>query len=195
MKIYSVWLWLVFWLSGCTVLPDTLPQAAHEKTYRFSPAKDMQFNGKSFYQAKILDLGEMVRYIYHPTDDRIRGEKIVLFFDNNTRNMSLQQRLTLRQHSYQQSNNTLAELKIDDHILYSKLIYRPSQQFDDWGIALTKGKHIADCGFIEFQYSYGLKAKKQPTDKEQAFLAHYIYPTAQRRFEQLQQQPWQWQCQ
>ena len=107
--------------------------------------------------------------------------------------MSLQQRKELRQRSYQRSANTLAELNIRDQTLYSTVIYRPSAQYNYWGVEVTKGKDLNQCVFVEFQYAYAVIAKKTGGD-EKAFLNSQVYPYARQSQQQLQQQPWLWQC-
>ncbi|WP_152596691.1 hypothetical protein [Chelonobacter oris] len=165
-----------------------------KQTPSFQATEQIAFNGKTFALAKTADLTEMVRYIYNPNGDSASREKVTLFFDRNRHNLSLSQRLSLRQRSYRQSADTLAELTIDDKTLYSTVIYRPSRQFAYWGVEVTKGKNIADCGFLEFQYSYGVNGKKQSPNAETAFLAKIIYPAARQYRQHLQQQPWLWQC-
>lgn len=189
-KRYFWLLPLIVWLSGCTVEPATV-----ENPLTFQPDSKVRFNGKTFQRGKTLDLIEMVRYVYNPNGDSTSREKVTLFFDKNKQGLSLQQRLELRQRSYQQSENTLADLNIDQQTLYSMLIYRPSRQFSDWGVELSKGKNIDQCGFLEFQYSYSVNGKAQPKAQEAAFLARKIYPRARQHLTRLQQQPWQWQCQ
>lgn len=171
--------------SGCSSI---------EPSKTFQAQENITFNGKTFQRSKSVDLVEMVRYAYHPNGNSSSREKVVLFFDRNKQDLSLQQRLQLRQKSYQQSDNTLAEMAIADDILYSQLVYRPSERFAYWGVELAKGKNLEDCGFLEFQYSYGVNGKKQKQAKENAFLQQRIYPQARKILQQLQQQPWTWQC-
>ncbi|MGV6987448.1 hypothetical protein ACWA5Z_00320 [Testudinibacter sp. P80/BLE/0925] len=165
-----------------------------EQSKTFQAPEKIKFNGKTFQRGKSVDLVEMVRYVYHPNGNSGSREKAVLFFDRNKQELSLRQRLELRQKSYQQSDNTLAEMSITDETLYSQLVYRPSERFAYWGVELAKGRNMADCGFLEFQYSYGVNAKPQAKAKEQAFLQRQIYPKAHKILQQLQQQPWTWQC-
>ncbi|SMB83453.1 hypothetical protein SAMN05660772_00585 [Pasteurella testudinis DSM 23072] len=168
--------------------------SATEPSKTFRASEKVTFNGKTFQRGKMLDLVEMVRYVYNPNGDGSSREKVVLFFDRNQYGLSLQQRLELRQKSYQQSDNTLAEMTITDDTLYSQLVYRPSERFAYWGVEVAKGRNMADCGFLEFQYSYGVNGEKQAKAKENAFLQQRVYPKAHKILQQLQQQPWIWQC-
>ncbi|MBE2895814.1 hypothetical protein HPC38_02830 [Pasteurellaceae bacterium HPA106] len=175
-------------LTACTTtVPPKAPIGQNPNSQRFVPPSAVHVMGKTFVRGKTVDLIEMQKYRYTTTANGVLKEKVSLFFDQNRRTMSLQQRLALRQHSYQRSH-TWADLHIADHHLYSTVIYRPSAQYRNYGVELTKGKNIAKCGYLELQYSYAVA----PTSASQ--LEREIIPQARMAMDQLQRQPLTWAC-
>lgn len=194
MKRYSLAIIMAFLLAGCST---TEQKTTVSRSQTFHPVSEVRFNDTNFQRGKTVDLIEMVKYVYTPktksSSETVSRQKVTLFYDKNIRDMSLQQRMELRQRSYQRSGNTLAELNIRDQTLYSTVIYRPSAQYNYWGVEVTKGKDMNQCGFVEFQYAYAVTAKKTGSD-EKTFLNSQVYPYARQSLQQLQQQPWLWQC-
>ncbi|MBE2894809.1 hypothetical protein [Spirabiliibacterium falconis] len=182
-----------FFLSACSTTSSIDKQQGNANSARlhFLPPSQLTFANKTFVRGKTVDLIEMQKYVYRPTTKGVLKEKVTLFFDQNRRNMSLQQRLALRQRSYQRSH-TQADLHLADESLYSTVIYRPSQQFRTWGVEVTKGRNIAKCGFLEVQYSYALNPNRTVSDA--TVVQQTIAPYAHHIMQQLKRQPWQWRC-
>ncbi|MBV7388016.1 hypothetical protein KRX11_05045 [Pasteurellaceae bacterium TAE3-ERU1] len=174
-------------LSACTSAPQKGSAPHNPNSQRFVPPAAVDVFGKHYVRGKTVDLIEMQKHRYSPTAKGVLKEKVTLFFDQNRRAMSLQQRLALRQRSYQRSH-TWADLAIADNHLYSTVIYRPSAQYRNYGVELTKGKNIAKCGYLELQYSYAMA----PTSASQ--LEREIIPQARAGMAQLQRQPLTWAC-
>ncbi|TNH02586.1 hypothetical protein FHQ26_07315 [Testudinibacter sp. TR-2022] len=187
---------LVVLLAGCVTRPSVTTPTTPDNSKVFRSASEVVLDGKTFVPSKTVDLIEMVKYVYEPkagTKGTLSREKVILFFDKNLRNISLQQRMELRQRSYQHSENSIAELSIQDNVLYSTVIYRPSAQYDYWGVEVAKGRELSGCGFLELQYAYA-QNKSKVTNDEKVFLNNQIYPNARQYLHKLQQQPWLWQC-
>ena len=115
MKRYSLAIIMAFLLAGCST---TEQKTTVSRSQTFHPVSEVRFNDTNFQRGKTVDLIEMVKYVYTPktksSSETVSRQKVTLFYDKNIRDMTLQQRMELRQRSYQRSANTLAELNIQD---------------------------------------------------------------------------------
>lgn len=185
MKKFTLFILL---LTGCTQLqpPKQL----------FTP-QAINYNDKDYYLVNENDLGSIVRYFYvgkgkSPTNWQT---SIELLLDRNQQR-SFADRIALRQKTYSQQDITDFDTYESEGYLYSYVIYPPTQQNPNWQIDVAKGKNIQSCGFVQYQYSLKLaKTKKLLNMNEQRLHAYFKKYAVDKELHQLQQLPWQWECQ
>ncbi|HBO37784.1 MAG TPA: 6-phosphofructokinase, partial [Pasteurellaceae bacterium] len=136
-------------LSGCTLLPQKNNVSA-----TLDAPKNLKHNGKNYYLSYNKDLGSVARYMYLEKKENTKNWKsaVELLLDRNEEDLSLGERIELREKVYKNTGIEHFNLYEKDDMLYGFVIYAPSAQHNDWQVNVSKGMNIEDCGFVQYQY-------------------------------------------
>ncbi|WP_109078229.1 hypothetical protein [Aggregatibacter kilianii] len=115
----------------------------------------LQHNQKTYDLASQQDLDSVARYFYVLPGERADKwqSAVEILLDRNELQRTLQDRADWRKQVYTNTGVKHFKLDVKDDALYSYVIYEPSAQSKDWQVNVAKGKNVAHCGFVQYQYS------------------------------------------
>lgn len=187
-----------FWL----ILMALLLSACANRSMLDVP-QQIQYNGKNYQLNASQDLGTMARFVYvvaPETWDNWQSQ-IELLLDRNIQPTSIKERIVLRERVYR--NLDVADFKLTPladknkpaYGLNAYVIYAPTAQNPSWQVDVARGQNVANCGFVQFQYSQKVRRDNKFTRLDEPkvlkYLQKYLLSKEQK---QLQKMPWQWHC-
>ncbi|MBN6071572.1 hypothetical protein HYE53_10960 [Aggregatibacter actinomycetemcomitans] len=115
----------------------------------------LQHNQKTYDLASRQDLDSVARYFYVlPGEQASKWQSAVeILLDRGEQHRTLEERAEWRKKVYGNTGVKYFKLDVKDDALYSYVIYEPSAQSKDWQVNVAKGKNVAHCGFVQYQYS------------------------------------------
>ncbi len=123
---------------------------------QFSVPEQLAFEGKTFEKVTHNQLDEMQQLLYLPSDSAKNPEEwskgILLFLDKNSNNVTLEQRVVMRQQAYGKQQDTIAKVEIKGQELQSQLVYPPTERFQNVQLEVTRGREGL-CGYSQMQYA------------------------------------------
>lgn len=176
-------------LSGCAAKLSQLDVPA-----------EITYQNKTYQLAKGLDLDTVVRYVYVSKPDTVENwqSQIELLLDRNGQR-SIKDRIVLRERVYR--NTEVKHFKMmpiknadtkKDEGLTGYVVYTPTEKNPSWQVDVMKGISIAQCGFVQFQYSQKIKHVRRLTEaKVFQHLQKYLIT---KEMKALDSMDWQWHC-
>ncbi|OOF50217.1 hypothetical protein BKK52_02115 [Rodentibacter trehalosifermentans] len=164
--------------------------------------EQIQYQNKHYHKAAGQDLGSVARYVYASQPDTLEKwqSQIELLLDRNERQLDIKDRITLRERVYR--NTEVASFKLTpiknsktnrDEGLKGYVIYAPTEKDPYWQVNMMRGKEMATCGFVQFQYSQKVKKSRHLSrEKILRYLQKYLIA---KEMKQIDNMPWQWHCQ
>ncbi|MDD6909716.1 ABC transporter ATPase [Actinobacillus minor] len=123
---------------------------------QFSVPKSIKFQGKTFEKVTHNQIDEMQQLLYLPDDEAKDpnhwNKGILLFLDKNSKNITLADRVALRQNSFNKQKETKAKVEIVGQELKSEVLYPPTERFNDVLLEVSRGRTL-QCGYGQMQYS------------------------------------------
>lgn len=130
--------------------------ACSSRVTQFSVPKKVEFQGENYVKVTDNQLDEMQHLLYLPENSRKNAEDwdkgILFFFDKNSKSQSLEQRLAFRQSSFAKQPTAESEFAILHNELQSKIIYPPTERFQNVMLEVTRGRNLS-CGYGQIQIS------------------------------------------
>lgn len=156
------------------------------------------YNKQSYQLAEQQDLGQIAHYVYYPVKQSALNwqQKIEVLFDRNGLAWSLQDRIDFRTRTF--ANNGVKYFKFEQQndTLWAYVIYEPSEQNKDWQVDVSRGSQIANCGYVQYQYSLKISQTAKFKNMNAARIASYLTKfVVNKELVQLQKMPWTLQCQ
>lgn len=156
------WVWIsAGCLTGCVT-----------QTSSFLVPEKITFQGNTFERVTHSQIDDMQQMLYLPsgtTQDPDNWQKgVLIFLDKNSQGKTLSERAMLRQTAFAQQEKTIAKVEILGNELQSKVIYPPTERFNDVQLEVSRGRDLA-CGFGQIQFS----DKRSVSAKKMQNLANY----------------------
>lgn len=181
-KIRLFFLWSVaIGLVGCAV-----------RSPMFVLPEKIAFQQKIFERVTHNQLDTMQQALYLPQNSAQNPENWqqgLLLFTEQPAQMTLEQRVTLRQASFAKQAETQAAVRIAQNELKSEVIYPPTERFNNVQLEVTRGKE-GHCGYEQMQFADNRSVLAKKSQNLTAYQAELQQLSAQ--FERL---AWQIQCQ
>ncbi|MGC6247382.1 hypothetical protein ACNO7L_04270 [Bisgaard Taxon 45] len=172
-------------LTGCATKP------------RLVVPQQITHNQHTYTLATQQDLGNLARFFYLEPGERVEQWKsaVEVLFDRNPMQVSLEERIALRQRVYRNTGVKQFKLQQQQDTLYSFVIYEPTVKNNDWQVDVAKGKGIAGCGFVQYQYSLKIpKTKKLRHMKNEKVIRYLKKYVVEKEMQRVKQVAWQWTC-
>lgn len=148
----------------------------------FSLPEQVHFHGKLYQKVTDNRLGEMQQLLYLPSDSAKNPENwqqgMLFFLDKNSAQLTLAQRLALRQNVFAKQPNLRANLAIEQGELRSEVIYPPTERFNNVLLEFSRGRNLA-CGFGQIQFSEKRQLAHNPIAKKGENLTAYQQESGQ----------------
>ena len=189
MKKYFILVWAGV-LSGCTLLGPKIPT-------QLEKPDTLQHKGKRYHLKLEHDLGPMARYVYFEKKETSTNWKsaVELLLDRNDEKRTLAERIALRERVYKNNGVEHFHLYEKDNALYASIIYLPSEQHNNWQVDVAKGMNVADCGFVQYQYSLKIpKTKKMINMGKEKLISYLKKYVIDKEIKRLADAEWKWQC-
>lgn len=142
----------------------------------------VNFDGKIYQKITDNQLDEMRQLLYLPSDSAKDPENwqqgILFFLDKNSAYKSLEDRLTLREETFDHQSDLYRKLVIENGELRSQIIYPPTDRFDNVQLELSRGRNLP-CGFGQIQFSSKRSVKTKNLTKNSVDLTAYQPEMAQ----------------
>ncbi|MDY0501804.1 hypothetical protein NMU76_05680 [Pasteurella multocida] len=179
-----------------TVLIGLLLSGCASKPQLVAP-QQITHNQHTYTLATQQDLGNLARFFYLEEGESVENWKsaVELLFDRNPMQVSLGDRIALRQRVYKNTGVKHFKLQQQQETLYSFVIYEPTVKNNDWQVDVAKGKGIAGCGFVQYQYSLKIpKSKKLRHMKNEKVIRYLKKYVVEKEMKHIKQVAWQWMC-
>lgn len=130
---------------------------------QFSIPDKVEFQGQRYVKITNNQLDDMQHLLYLPenstknTEDWDKG--ILFFLDKNSKGQTLEQRLAFRQSNFAKQPNVATEFSIWQNELQSRIIYPPTERFQNIMFEVTRGRNSV-CGYGQMQFSDKLAVSK-----------------------------------
>ncbi|ABR73949.1 6-phosphofructokinase [Actinobacillus succinogenes] len=183
-------------LTGCVSSTTYKTESESQPTLQLQVPKTLKHNGKTYYLKKQVDLGPVARYLYFDKNESAKNwnSLIEVFFDKDE-SRTLADRIELREKSFAVSGIKHFNLTEKDPYLYSFVIHSPSEKFNNWQINVAKGKNVADCGFVQYQYSQIMPNTRKLAKMSNVKLIGYLKKYAvDKEMTYLATRDWDWKC-
>ncbi|TCK71437.1 6-phosphofructokinase [Lonepinella koalarum] len=181
-------------LSGCVTQPlSTEP----EQQVQLNVPKQIQHNNKNYVLKSTQDLGTMVHYVYFTNKESGKDWKssVELLHDRNVQNMSLQERIQLREKVYDNNDVKYFNLTTEKDTLYAFVIYEPNVSQHDWQLEVARASDVQGCGFVQYQYSLKIPQSRKLANMGEIKLIGYLKKYAiDKEIARLHQLKWDWRC-
>lgn len=180
-------------LSGCAA-----------KLTHLTVPNEIDYHGKHYVLAGSQDLDTIARYVYLTSPDTLQQwqSQIEVLFDRNHPPKTIPERIALRKRIYRNTGvnyfdfQTWPQASQKPQALSGYVIYTPSPEDPSWQVNVMKGQEMANCGFVQFQYSQKVQqpntSVRLTQDKVQKHLQKYIVEEESKRLQNL---TWPWVCQ
>lgn len=192
-KILAIFLTAL--LTGC-VMSTSNKTETEQPTSHLQAPKTLKHNGKIYYLKKQVDLGPVARYVYFRKNESAKNwnSLIEVFFDKDE-SRSLEDRIKLREKSFETNGINHFNLTEKEPYLYSFVIHSPSEKFNNWQINVAKGKNVENCGFVQYQYSQIMPKSQKLAKMSKVKLIGYLKKYAiDKEMAYLTTQDWDWKC-
>ena len=174
-------------LSACSSIPSQL-----------DVPKQLEHNKQVYKLSSQQDLGTVAHYLYTQPKENGKNWKsqIEVLFDRNEKNWSLQQRADFRQKVFNGQGIKYFKFMPENDQLFAYVIYEPTAQNKDWQVNVSRGKQLAHCGFVQYQYSLKVpksgKIKNLSAAKVASYLAKFV---VEKEMKTLREADWVLKCQ
>ncbi|WP_386687758.1 6-phosphofructokinase [Lonepinella sp. MS14437] len=181
-------------LSGCVTQTISTEQ---EQQVKLNAPKQIKHNNKSYLLKSTQDLGSMAHYVYFTKKGSGKNWRtaVELLHDRNVQNMSLQERIKLREKVYKNNEVKYFNLTTEKDTLYAFVIYEPNANQNNWQLEVARASDVAGCGFVQYQYSLKVPQSRKLANMGKVKLIGYLKKYAiDKEMARLHKLKWNWHC-
>jgi len=194
----KIFILLTALLTGCT-LTDTShhSEIPADKLVQLKVPETIKHNNKTYRLKAERDLGTIARFVYFEGKETPNNwsSEIELLHDRNIENRDLTARAQLREKVYQNTGVEHFNLDKRDQVLYSFVIYPPTESQKNWQVNVARGEDVDGCGFVQYQYVLKVPKTQKLVNMGQVKLIGYLKKYAiDRELARLAKLDWHWQC-
>ncbi|WP_439257739.1 6-phosphofructokinase [Lonepinella sp. BR2271] len=183
----------VLWLSGCVTQQPTEPTPQ----VQLNVPQNITYHHKNYALKSSQDLGSMAHYVYFMKKENGKNWKtaIELLHDRNVQNVSLQERIQLRENVYKTNGVEHFNFTVENGTMYAFVIYAPNEQQPNWQLEVARASDVAGCGFVQYQYSLKVPQSRKLANMGKEKLVGYLKKYAiDKELARLHQLTWHWHC-
>ncbi|WP_439327495.1 6-phosphofructokinase [Lonepinella sp. BR2357] len=183
-------------LSGCVTQTQPL-STEPEPQIQLNAPTTIKHNNKSYVLKSTQDLGNMAHYVYFTQKENGKNWKtaVELLHDRNEKNISLQERIQLREKVYKANEVKYFNLNTEDDTLYAFVIYEPNSSQNNWQLEVARAADVQGCGFVQYQYSLKIPQSRKLANMGIIKLVGYLKKYAiDKEIARLHKLAWDWRC-